>query len=295
MQVRNRAAAAAACHHLVLAMPLFLPFSPALKSLTHTPAGSPASASGSEPASALATPQERSPLIACQGSELPSRTAVSSLDTGHVSAPAAPRNAVTQFSRQLVSSRSSDRWLEEQSGVAAAKGAFHALLSSEQFWPGSGLLGQLLLVFLYFHWRFHAPAAGTIASQTYAASASSPLPAGPLHRQPPLRGNNTYQPQQQQLQAQTRQKGTAAVQSAASQIVNKALRFITEDTVAVAEEPRKPASSFDSQSFLDKVGVIGWAGRKHFPQHAKEISVVHSGPPVPCDRAMTQATLRNTG
>ncbi|KAL4458185.1 hypothetical protein ABPG75_013050 [Micractinium tetrahymenae] len=163
-------------------------------------AGSPASASGSEPASALATPQERSPLVtACRGTEQPSRASSSGLDAGHVAAPPALAGAVAQFSRQLTTSRSADRWLEEQTAAAAK---------------------------------------------------------GPPRRQQSLPGTA------QQQQAQAQQKGAAVVESAASQIVHKALRFITADSAAAAEAPRKPDATFDSQSFLDKgMDAIGSVGR----------------------------------
>lgn len=93
-------------------------------------AGSPASASSSEPVSALTTPQERSPLVtACRAIEPHSRASSSSLDTGHVAAPAVPTDAITQFSQQLVSNRSADRWLEEQTATAAAKGELKATLA----------------------------------------------------------------------------------------------------------------------------------------------------------------------
>lgn len=76
-------------------------------------AGSPISSS--EPASALATPQQQSPLAPSAGQASSAGTAhASSADSGHVAATAVAADVVAQFSQQLASSRSADRWLEER-------------------------------------------------------------------------------------------------------------------------------------------------------------------------------------
>ena len=109
--------AAACCRHGVRRPSQAPPQPPtssvATSSLPFLPAGSPSSSSG--PASAVATPQDRSPLLAARGGAAPP-------DAGHVSAAAADN--VARFSRQLCSSRSADRWLEEQEQQALAKGAW---------------------------------------------------------------------------------------------------------------------------------------------------------------------------
>lgn len=101
--------------------------------------------------------------------------------------------------------------------------------------------------------------------------------AGPLLRQQSLLGGAQQQQQQQPgRQPHAKQTGTAAVESAASQIVHKALRFITADPAAVADAPPKPASSFDSQSFLDKVShhSVGLQrGRAQYSAQAVESAV----------------------
>ena len=49
------------------------------------------------------------------------------------------------------------------------------------------------------------------------------------------------------------------MEPAASQIVSKALRFITGDATPPPPRPSRAPANFDSQSFLDKVRSVGWA------------------------------------
>lgn len=74
------------------------------------PAGSPCSTASD--VSALATPQDRSPLVV-------SRAAATA--PAAAAAPAAA-DALAQFGQQLASSRSSDRWLEERLASPGGKG-----------------------------------------------------------------------------------------------------------------------------------------------------------------------------